>query len=244
MRAIPSSENILLYVSGPVSAFWSWGKFPHQKIFYCRFLVLFPLYVDEGHSLIRKYFIVQFRSWGPFPHHKIFYCTFPVIGAIYTWGPFIRTSWDSIPIKTRHIVSLRSWWPFIRTWSRFWVSAGWITQRWNHIHLFCTLCAASPLFLGLASYLLDHCRIIVMMSSSVLCSLAIGCSSIQSECSWSERGDEKLTKLTVVGPQSCSEAIIWEALQNLLRVQYWFPWDRRAGRRNHLSIISTLSIAT
>ena len=155
MRAIPSSENIVLYVSGPVSACWSWGPFPHQKIF-----------------------IVRFRSWGPFPYNKIFYCTFPVMGAIYTWGPFIRTSWDSIPIKTRHIVRLRSWGPFMRTWFRFWVSVGWIIQRWNHFHLFCTFCAASPLFLGLASYLLDNCRIIVVMSRSVLCSRLIGCSSM------------------------------------------------------------------
>ena len=62
------------------------------------------------------------------------------MGAIYTWGPFIRTSWDSIPIKTRHIVCLRSWGPFMRTWFRFWVSAGCIIQCWNHFHIFCTLC--------------------------------------------------------------------------------------------------------
>ena len=49
-------------------------------------------------------------------------------------------------------------------------------------------------------------------------------------------------KLTVIRPQSCSEAIIWEALQNLLRVHYWFPWDQRAGRRNLISMRSDLSI--
>ena len=47
------------------------------------------------------------------------------------------------------------------------------------------------LCLGLASYLLDHCRISIMMFRSVLCSRAIGCSSIQCERSWSEQVDEK-----------------------------------------------------
>ena len=98
------------------------------------------------------------------------------------------------------------------------------------------------LCLGLASYLLDHCRISVMMSRSVLCSRAIGCLSIQCERSWSKWVDEKLAKLTVIRPQSCSEAIIWEALQNILHVQYWFPRDRRAGRRNLISMRSDLSI--
>ena len=42
------------------------------------------------------------------------------------------------------------YWPesyvFLRTRFRFWVSAGWIIQRWNHFHLSCTWCAASPVF--------------------------------------------------------------------------------------------------
>ena len=47
------------------------------------------------------------------------------------------------------------------------------------------------LCLGLASYLLDHSRISVMMSRSVLCSWAIGCSSIPCERSRSELVNKK-----------------------------------------------------
>ena len=180
MRAIPSTENILLYVSG-----------------------------YDGHSYVRA---IHTYIMGFHTHQNQTYCTFTVMRAIQAYV---------IPV---------------------YFSAGWIIQRWNHFHFFCTLCAASPLFLGLASYLLDHCQIIVMMSRSVLCSRAIGCSSIQCEHSWSEWEDENLTKLTVIGPQSCSEAIIWEALQNILRVHFWFPWDRRVGRCNLISMRSDLSI--
>ena len=35
---------------------------------------------------------------------------------------------------------------FLRTRIWFWVSLGWIIQLWNRIHLSCTRCAASPLF--------------------------------------------------------------------------------------------------
>ena len=64
---------------------------PHQKIF-CRTSmviraipsskrILTYVYGHKGHSLIKKYFIVRLRSWGT----------------------FICTSLDSIPIKTRHM---------------------------------------------------------------------------------------------------------------------------------------------
>ena len=46
----------------------------------------------------------------------------------------------------------------------------------------------------------------------------------------------------MIRPQCCSGSIIWETLKNLLRVQYWFPRDRRAGRRNVISMRSDILI--
>ena len=110
------------------------------------------------------------------------------------------------------------------------------TSLAHGVLLRCSLC------LGFASYLFDHSWISVLMSRSVLCSQAIGCSIIHCERSWSERANKKLAKLTVIRPQCCSESIICETLQNLLHVQYWFPRDRRAGRRNLISMRSDILI--
>ena len=77
------------------------------------------------------------------------------------------------------------------------------------------------LCLGLVSYLLDHSQISVMMSRSVLCSRAIGCSSIQCEHSWSEWVDEKTRE--TYGDQA---AILF--------------WRRSSGRRSRISCASNI----